>query len=238
MLKRGLRRAKESAKRAFRSNTPNTSSINPTPAPVPSSTTPGTSSTTSPPQNAPLLNPPPVGPLFNPNSNQNLHPVTPVPGQIAPPVAGRTPGQTNWAGLRTLADVLNRAANEFGPLKSAVDALSSCIDIFEAKGRNEANYKQLAIEINTLFSDLSAHLNVHMPPAMTPSMLSLANGLQREISIVQQKLQRRRVGQLVESLEDEEDILTCYRRIRGLLERLEMNANVNMWKTLDELATN
>ncbi|KAG8784663.1 hypothetical protein FRC12_018420 [Ceratobasidium sp. 428] len=164
---------------------------------------------------------------------------------------------TAWAGLKTLLNVLNDSTDAFAPLKSAFSGLWSCIETFEVGvkntiespvdndmgncDQNEAvarkEYDDLRTELNNLCQDISGYINAHVPPSITPSIEALAQGIKKETEEVNQKVNRNAPVRYVEVAEDVDDVLDCYRRIQSLLNRLALNANMNVWRIVDEEAT-
>ncbi|KAG8707345.1 hypothetical protein FRC08_000568 [Ceratobasidium sp. 394] len=142
-----------------------------------------------------------------------------------------------WAGLKTFADLLSKGASMFGPLKQAVDGVLASVEIIEVAARNREDYQTLRTELNTLFHDLAGYFGASTPPAMTSSIINLAQGIERELELIRRERQRSEIGRYITAKEDADDVLECYRRIQGLLTRLTLNANVNIWKTVDEQAT-
>jgi hypothetical protein len=79
------------------------------------------------------------------------------------------------------------------------------------------------------------------------------SGIEREIALIREKEKRGTRSRYEEAMEDADEVLACYRRIKGLLERLkasafhqdchlilrvsQLNANVNTWTIVDEEAT-
>ncbi|KAG9095770.1 hypothetical protein FRC06_009444, partial [Ceratobasidium sp. 370] len=142
-----------------------------------------------------------------------------------------------WAGLKALKGVVSKGAEVFGPLKSAVDDASRLIELFEGNAQAYQGYKQISDDLDALFNTLSACIRDPMPPAMRSSILDFARGIKHEMKLFEQKGQRNTISRHTQALEDAEEVSKCYRRIQTLVERLTLNANVSMWKTLDELAT-
>ncbi|KAG8721102.1 hypothetical protein FRC09_008462 [Ceratobasidium sp. 395] len=205
--------------------------------------------------------------VFTPTNIESITPSTPEPAEAnvasiytstaAPPVLhatnqsntnltttpdlqtrkARDGKNTAWSGLNTLLDVLNQSTNAFPPLKSAFNGFLQCIDIFENAVAAREEYTQLRIELDSIFSDISGFLNGNAPPSMTPSIASLARGIEAETQRVAHKLRRNKMEQYAEATEDAHEVLECYRRIQALLNRLSLNANMNMWRTMDEHAT-
>ncbi|KAG8723956.1 hypothetical protein FRC09_000992 [Ceratobasidium sp. 395] len=164
---------------------------------------------------------------------------------------------TAWAGLKTLLSVLNDSTDAFAPLKPAFSGLWSCVEIFEVSIENtiylavdndmdncdqdqavaRKEYDDLRAELNRLCQDISGYINARMPPAITPSIEALAQGIKKETEVVNQKVKRTAPMRYMESGKDVDEVLGCYRRIQSLLNRLALNANVNVWKTVNEEAT-
>ncbi|KAG8784662.1 hypothetical protein FRC12_018419 [Ceratobasidium sp. 428] len=164
---------------------------------------------------------------------------------------------TAWAGLKTLLNVLNDSTDAFPPLKSAFSGLWSCIEVFEVSIENtiylpvdndvdnrdqkeavaRKEYNQLRTELNNLCQDISGYINARIPPSITPTIEALSQGIKKETEAVNQKVNRNALVRGMEAAEDVDDILDCYRRIQSLLNRLALNANVNVWKIVDEQAT-
>ncbi|KAF8593782.1 hypothetical protein BDV93DRAFT_582463, partial [Ceratobasidium sp. AG-I] len=143
---------------------------------------------------------------------------------------------TAWSGLKTLLGLLNESADAFGPLKSAVGGISRCIEIYEQAARGREDYKTLGAELDKLFWELFDYLGGPTPPAMTFSLVNLAKGIEREIGFVLGKEKRNMIEQAAEAMENAGEIRACYERIQRLLERFSLNANVNIWKIVDEQA--
>jgi hypothetical protein len=58
-----------------------------------------------------------------------------VPALIVsePPISEATVAHSAWTGLKTLGGVLKGWGDTFGPLKSAVEAISGCVKIYEVR---------------------------------------------------------------------------------------------------------
>ncbi|KAG8700744.1 hypothetical protein FRC08_004471 [Ceratobasidium sp. 394] len=236
-LKKGLRRIKDSARSRSRSR-----ATTPTPAQsqgIGSATPAATSSTARPPP-SPLpvpTNIPTVVVSLDPESWGNAQ--NPDPALIlATPSAGeQNTGGTTRTGFKTLLQVLKRSSEAFGPLKEAVEGLSGCIDIVEQEAKTREDYKKLRGELEVIFNDLSGYLGGSAPPTVTPVIESISKSIKREVDIILQKEQRNKLERIAEAMQDTDEVLECYRRIQMLLGRLTVNANMNMWKKIDEQTT-
>ncbi|KAG9095354.1 hypothetical protein FRC06_009865, partial [Ceratobasidium sp. 370] len=159
-----------------------------------------------------------------------------------------------WGGLQRVAQVLKQSGmNTFAPLKLAIHDVSACIDIFERATVNQQEYASLRTQLDSLLHDLARYLGGSTPPTITPSIENLAKGIHQEIAHIREKESRPRTSRYAEANEDIDEVLMCYQRIKGLLERLvvnmlglnmftvlkysQMNSNINIWRIVDEQAT-
>ncbi|KAG9117261.1 hypothetical protein FRC07_007409, partial [Ceratobasidium sp. 392] len=157
-----------------------------------------------------------------------------------------------WSGLKALIGVLNKSADVFPPLKSAVVGLWESVEVFENEAAARNEYQKLRTDLDNLCNDISAYIGGDIPPSMTPSIVILAQyvkrstcgakltarhrGIEEEIQVVMQKGRRNVVGRYAEAMEDANEVLECYRRIQTLLNRISLNANMRMWRVVDEEA--
>ncbi|KAG8724602.1 hypothetical protein FRC09_016745 [Ceratobasidium sp. 395] len=142
-----------------------------------------------------------------------------------------------WAGLKTLGGVLSKSASTFGPLRSAVDDVSRIVDIFESMALGPNVGDPLMDDLDTLFGDVAGYLQGPTSPSMMSSTRDFAEGIKKEMEIIQGKRQRTGASKLEEIAECEDEATECYVRIQRLLSRLALNANLGMWKTANEEVT-
>ncbi|QRW00867.1 Vegetative incompatibility protein HET-E-1 [Ceratobasidium sp. AG-Ba] len=102
---------------------------------------------------------------------------------------------------------------------------------------NRMVHDELRNELDDILNRLCEYFGGDIPPVMTPSIVNLVRGIEQEIIFVIRKQQRTKIETLVGSTRDVDEIAECQDRVRRLLERLELNANLSMWKTVDEIAT-
>ncbi|KAH7337855.1 hypothetical protein B0J17DRAFT_439257 [Rhizoctonia solani] len=145
--------------------------------------------------------------------------------------------QVAWAGIKTAFSVLEASADAFAPLKSVIGGLNRCIEVCEKASKARENYDILEGEIDKLIADLDGFEDGLADNARTASIRSLSGGIKAELDTVKEKQERSTIERHLEALNDSDDIIECYRRIEGHINRLMLNANLNMWKTLDEEVT-
>ncbi|KEP48657.1 vegetative incompatibility protein HET-E-1, partial [Rhizoctonia solani 123E] len=141
-----------------------------------------------------------------------------------------------WSGVKTLLAVLESSSDAFGPLKSAVGGFNKCINIYEraAKGRND--YNELRDKLDGLLQDLAGYVSQPMDPLMTNSVKLLCTSIESELKNVEDKRGRSTGRRLAEAMDTQDEILECYRRIHGYLERVTLNANMNMLGAINDLS--
>ncbi|KAG9078716.1 hypothetical protein FS749_009223, partial [Ceratobasidium sp. UAMH 11750] len=228
-------RLKQHFKRLSRSTTPEpppdpiTSSgspVNITPNVVPASLTPtkdavvGTPSITS----LPIYSPQPMTAA-----------TTPVFAH--PPTTEASVGRAAQTGLKSFVGVLREGTNAFSPLKQAVDAFAEFIDVYETSMEAHEEYKTLRAELDGLFHDLAGAFGKSVPMGMRPSIVNLARGIEQELSVFRRKEHGSILSRYAEASQDVDQVVYHCRRIQTLLERLTLNANVNIWMLVDEQAT-
>ncbi|KAG9084389.1 hypothetical protein FS749_005267, partial [Ceratobasidium sp. UAMH 11750] len=163
---------------------------------------------------------------------------TPCP-PIKFPAVENSAARAKWAGLKRFTSVLGTStkAFDFGPLKSAIDGIAKSIEVYEAAAEAHGEYESLRSQLDWLFHDLADRFGESTPPAMRPSIMNLARGIEQELLLLRKLENRNTTNRYIGALNDADQVLGCYRRIHALLERLALNANVNIWMLVDELAT-
>ncbi|KAG8740053.1 hypothetical protein FRC10_004811 [Ceratobasidium sp. 414] len=152
-------------------------------------------------------------------------------------VTPQPPPDPAWAGLKSFVQVLGASADVFGPLRQAIDAFAGFIGVYETVVEVREEYKTLRIELDGLFHDLADGFGGSVPPGMRPSIVNLARGIEQEISFFRQMKRKNTLSRYAEASEDVDQVLYRCRRIRALLERLTLNANIKIWMLVDEQAT-
>ncbi|QRV94960.1 WD repeat-containing protein [Ceratobasidium sp. AG-Ba] len=142
-----------------------------------------------------------------------------------------------WTGLSRFAKVLNKTPSIFGPLKHAVDILVSFIGAYETVSKNRDEFQELKKELDGVFKDLTEYMETATPPALNASIQNLVQGIKQEADLLKSFQERNGTIRYLRAERDEEILLGCYRRMESLFKRLDLNANIDNWKTLDELAT-
>ncbi|QRV95125.1 Vegetative incompatibility protein HET-E-1 [Ceratobasidium sp. AG-Ba] len=186
---------------------------------------------TQPPMNTPLpstANPPNVSStLPGPNSQYSMS------------STGEGINFNSWKRLKLFSRALDKTPEAFGPLKHAVSVLVSFIDTFETAAENRIEFRELRARLEGRFNDLQNYIDKSGSPAITASIKNLQNGsdIEKEADYIEQLRRRNRMGRYLQAENDADRVLKCYQRIEGLFQRLTLNMNIDIWGTIDRLAT-
>ncbi|QRV83591.1 Vegetative incompatibility protein HET-E-1 [Ceratobasidium sp. AG-Ba] len=185
---------------------------------------------------------PPDGEAPSTNSTSNLSneaPRSTVPhsnpqSSMPPASSNPAPQRSSWPGLGALKKALDEASSAFEPLKSAVSGLERCIHMLDTEAKTHKGYSSIKSTLDVLLQDLSTFVGGTAPPVMTPATTALSQGLEREVERVDEEQNKRKLSKLAKANEDLDQLMECYDRIRMLLDRLKLNANLSTWKIVDE----
>ncbi|QRV78156.1 Vegetative incompatibility protein HET-E-1 [Ceratobasidium sp. AG-Ba] len=153
-----------------------------------------------------------------------------------PAVSAHGAKHASWTGLTALRKALDEASGVLEPLKSAITGLSWCINAYEKEAEAHRDYERLKTTLDRLLQDLSIYVGDEMPPPMTPALVALTQGIKLEAERLSRKQTRKKILRYAVARNEVEEVVECYGRIQTLLERLKLNANLSMWKIVNEQA--
>ncbi|CAE6499612.1 unnamed protein product, partial [Rhizoctonia solani] len=137
-----------------------------------------------------------------------------------------------WTGAKLLLQVVSASADVFPPLKSAVGGLNECISIYERANKGRKDYGHLLNKIDELLKELYEYVNDREAMEMTRSVERVCCELDLEVKKLKVKLEGPVAKQWLKAVDAPDEITECHRRIQQLLERLTLNATVNILKKL------
>ncbi|CAE6379104.1 unnamed protein product [Rhizoctonia solani] len=152
------------------------------------------------------------------------------------PLGPTTTNHDAWSNLTSFSAILNRSYL-FSPIAAVIDNLNWFIRAHENVITARAEYEALRTQLNGLFKDLCIHLSGDAPPIVTDSMLNLCEAIQTELQNIYGTQDRNVISRYLQADQAADDIMECYRRIQGLLGRLNLNANLSIWRAVDDLKT-
>ncbi|KAG8761613.1 hypothetical protein FRC11_013541, partial [Ceratobasidium sp. 423] len=154
----------------------------------------------------------------------------PAPTTHNPPKKNRA----KWPGIKSLLATLESSTNALPPLQSAIGSLNKFVHICEGSSKGRKDYDELRDKLDGLLEELAGHMSHPMGLVMTDGVKRLCAGIEAEIKDVEEKQARNTGRRLADAMEAPEEVMECYRRIHGHLERLTLNANLHILKMVDE----
>ncbi|CAE6459067.1 unnamed protein product, partial [Rhizoctonia solani] len=137
-----------------------------------------------------------------------------------------------WTGAKLLLQVVSASADVFPPLKSAVGGLNECVSIYERANKGRKDYGHLLNKIDELMEELHEYVNDPEAMEMTRSVERVCCELDMEVKKLKAKLEGPVAKQWLKAVDAPDEITEYHRRIQELLERLTLNATVNILKAL------
>ncbi|KIM51846.1 hypothetical protein SCLCIDRAFT_12017 [Scleroderma citrinum Foug A] len=130
-------------------------------------------------------------------------------------------GSVAWKGLETALRLLERSADAFPPLKSAIGGLVACLDLTQAVVENGKEYENLANELKTMAETLAPYVSKLVESDAGDQIAHIVRSIKDEVKSIGYK-QDRSVGiWIVEANGDSGDILQHYRHIESLFRQLQ-----------------
>ncbi|KAG9120933.1 hypothetical protein FRC07_003330 [Ceratobasidium sp. 392] len=186
-----------------------------------------------------LVQPVPPPPVVSSSDVQSHGSAQPAPAPIPParPTAKPSEEYGGWPGLQSFFGVLSESSAMFGPIREVVDIVLESINTFKAPAQHREEYRKLSAELKTLLGDLDGFFGASTPPVMYSSVTGLARKITQELELAQKEHAQSKISGYMNSEADEDAILDYSRRIQSLREQLKLNIDMNMWKIIDEGAT-
>ncbi|KDN41021.1 hypothetical protein RSAG8_07727, partial [Rhizoctonia solani AG-8 WAC10335] len=142
-----------------------------------------------------------------------------------------------WTHLKTFLRTLEQATRPLPPLKAAVAELVECIDNYENVWHERKEYEMLYHELEGLFQALQHHCNRDISPTITAAIEALCKSIRNEISDIRKIQGKGKIREYLEAEQETDAVLARYRRIQGHLQRISLNADISVWRIVDEIAT-
>ncbi|CUA74875.1 COMPASS-like H3K4 histone methylase component WDR5B [Rhizoctonia solani] len=188
------------------------------------------------------LSPSPMGsPGLSLSSSSSLLPPTgntahqtPLATTSIPSSTRNSPGSA-WMGLEQALRALRITTKIIPPLSLAVDALTSCLPMFEAAAKSHRDYDALATGLKGMVDQLIRHLNGTASEAIIDTITGIAEAIRKEIESITMHQSHGLPRRLLGTSTAEDDLIRKYRRIEQLFRQLQGEASMSTWNTVDEL---
>ncbi|GAB1524351.1 hypothetical protein RhiTH_007504 [Rhizoctonia solani] len=136
-----------------------------------------------------------------------------------------------WNTIRSLITAIEPGAKAIG---LPIHGLRAFVDRLEGAFEEREDYALLAAQLNVILDDLVKHMNQPIDTEMTASVKRIHADLEDEIKKVTERQAMAMERRLLGAMEEAKEIVECYRRIDGYLQRLTLNANISILKAANE----
>ncbi|CAE6441609.1 unnamed protein product [Rhizoctonia solani] len=180
--------------------------------------------------------------------------------QASAPPGATLPGSgasTAWSGLEQALRALRISKHIYPPLGLALDDLTSHLPKFEvsnipvynraddvteayleAAARNRQDYDDLAIELKGMAELIERQLDAMISEESKRAIVSLSETIRAELKSVEGRQSQSGTRRVLDSLEEDEDIIRRYRRVEQLFRQLQGEASLSTWCTTNKYYMN
>ncbi|KAH7338678.1 WD40-repeat-containing domain protein [Rhizoctonia solani] len=135
-----------------------------------------------------------------------------------------------WAGLEVTLRTLGESAKLFSPLQATIGELASCLDVIEAAANNRDDYEELATELKATIEILSQYAADFDSEEGKNSVAHIIRSIQAQVVHISKQREQSNMKRLLESANDREDIIKCYRTIEMLFRQLQNEVTLRTWR--------
>ncbi|KAF9560736.1 WD40 repeat-like protein [Agrocybe pediades] len=168
---------------------------------------------------------------------------TTAPNVSSPPTTHQEPqrhgltesGKTVWKSMEVALRLLEKSAEAFPPLKSAVGGLVACLDLAKNVTANQEEYVKLAEEFKEMASTLAPYASQLAAAGDGGSIGLIIESIDEELVGINVQLERGKGKKIIEAVDDQGDILTRYRKIDSLFRRLSRDVTLRNYIEIGKL---
>ncbi|KAF4612757.1 hypothetical protein D9613_011725 [Agrocybe pediades] len=149
------------------------------------------------------------------------HPETPTPTQESSKRSAlKDAGKSAWKTTEAALRLLEKNADGFPPLKTAITVLLTCVDLTKNVIGNREEYEKLAVELGNMASALAPFAQKLAAGDAGGSIGLILKSINEELAEIQRQLERGKFKRAIEATGDQDDVLKRYRKIDSLFRRL------------------
>ncbi|CAE6443508.1 unnamed protein product [Rhizoctonia solani] len=141
-----------------------------------------------------------------------------------------------WTAVRAMLTAAESGAEWCGPLKTAIGGLIEWVELYERECDIREDKNELRAKLEPLLQDLAKHMECPSGFVSTGSVKQIFEDITNEANKATEKQTLTPGRRLQDILKGADEILDCYRRIDEHLQRLMLNVNLSMLKTVNEQA--
>ncbi|KAF4616604.1 hypothetical protein D9613_008517 [Agrocybe pediades] len=156
-----------------------------------------------------------------PNSH-NPNPTPPTNHQEQPEQRNslKDYGATVWKATEMALRLLEKNADGFPPLKTAVTALVTCLDVVKDVKGNQEEYKKLALQFKGMARTLAPYASTLAASDDGGNITLILTSITQELAEIEHQQKRGKFKRVVQATDDQGDILARYRKIESLFQSL------------------
>ncbi|KAF9557812.1 WD40 repeat-like protein [Agrocybe pediades] len=149
------------------------------------------------------------------------HPETPTPTQESSKCSAlKDAGKSAWKTTEAALRLLEKNADGFPPLKTAITVLLTCVDLTKNVIGNREEYEKLAVELGNIASALAPFAQKLAAGDAGGGIGLILKSINEELAEIQRQLERGKFKRAIEATGDQDDVLKRYRKIDSLFRRL------------------
>ncbi|KAF4609747.1 hypothetical protein D9613_011977 [Agrocybe pediades] len=174
-------------------------------------------------------------PSRSPSPNPNPTPPTDRQEQPEQRNIVKDYGATVWKATEMALRLLEKNADGFPPLKTAIGALVTCLDVAKDVIGNREEYTKLAVQFKDTASALEPYASKLAASDARGSIALILKSIDEEVAEINRKLERGKFKRAVEATDDQGDILARYHKIDSLFRRLLSDVTLRTYVEIEKL---
>ncbi|KAB5592702.1 Vegetative incompatibility protein HET-E-1 [Ceratobasidium theobromae] len=129
----------------------------------------------------------------------------------------------SWPMLESALRALEGNTGAFPPLRSALRGIIHTLDITAAANRDD--YEELASDFKTMADTLNRYVG-QLDAEGGESVANILQSIEAQVAHIDKKRGGSKTKRILESTEDKEDVIECYRKIAALFQRLQCDISL------------
>ncbi|KAF4613718.1 hypothetical protein D9613_007954 [Agrocybe pediades] len=168
-----------------------------------------------------------LGRFLRPGSSRSTS-LSSAPNLATPPTTHQDPqwygledsGKPAWKAMEAALRLLEKSADAFPPLKSAIGGLVACLDLAKNVIGNQEEYVKLTEEFKEMADTLAPWASKLVEADAGGSIALILKSIEEELAVIKCQLERGKFKRAVEATDDQSTIVRQYRKIDSLFRRL------------------
>ncbi|CAE6494243.1 unnamed protein product, partial [Rhizoctonia solani] len=139
----------------------------------------------------------------------------------------RSPANTTWSRLENSLRTLEKGTKSIPGLNSALNAFIGCLDSAQIAATNREEYDQLAEELTSMVDALNQY-TAELGSGSNTSIANIVQAIEDQIASIRQQQERSTLRHLLDTTDNQEDVIMHYRRIEKLFRQLQCQVTLGI----------